>query len=821
MSRARSGNRTGVGRRTGVGHGTRFRFGGALSRVVRAGVGRRRVQTLVLVMSTMMAVTAAVLAAGLLNASRAPFDHAFAKQRGAHLAAQFDGAKATNAQLAATAHVAGVTATSGPYPTVTLDRGHAQGGTLPGDVGLPPVTVVGRSDPGGPVDDLTLLNGHWATGPGQAVLSDKLLGPERMVGTVLAFPELPGSPKLTVVGVAQSVTGTADLWVTPAEINALSAASSAPSFQMLYRFASAGTDAQIVSDREAVEAALPAGALTGSSSYLNAKLSAESDTAPIVPFMVAFGVLGLIMSVLIVGNVVSGAVGESLRRIGILKALGFTPSQVVRAYMAQALIPSAAGIALGVLLGNVLALPLLRREDEVFGAPPQTVAPWIDVAAVCLALAVVAATAFLPALRAGRLRTIDAIAMGRTPRAGRGRFARRILGRMPLPRAVGLGLASPFTRPGRALAVTAAIVFGATAVTFAFGLASSLQRIQTGISRDGAADVTVDTYGEHGAGDSVTVKPLDGATPPPADPAKIAAAIAAQPGTRSWYGLERTQLSVSGVSGAMNVELLDGDAASRYPVISGSWFTGPGQAVVPTRFLQVTGTRIGSTITLTDKGKAIPVRIVGEVFDTDERGMDLVTDLRTVAAADPAAQPGSFEITLQPGTSHTTYINALNPQLTAIGGHAQDDAVRSKDPIFVLLDSMIAILTIMLVVVAALAVLNSAVLETRERVHDLGVYKAIGMTPRQTIAMVLSSMGLVGLLGGIVGVPVGIALHDYILPVMGHAAGTNLPSSYLNVYRGIEIVLLGLGGLVIALGGAMVPASWAARTRTATALRTE
>ena len=800
---------------------TEFAFSGALSRVVRAGVGRRRVQTLVLVLSTMMAVTAAVLAVGLLNASRAPFDHAFAQQHGAHLAAQFDGAKATSAQIAATAHVTGVTDASGPYPTVTLDRGNASGSALGGDAGLPPVTVVGRTDPSGPVDDLTLLNGHWATAPGEAVLSDKLLGPDQLLGTVLTFPSLPGSPKLTVVGVAQSVTGTADVWVTPAEIAALQSPNAPSSFQMLYRFASASTDAQIVSDRGTVEAALPAGALTGSLSYLNAKLSAQSNTAPIVPFMVAFGVLGLVMSVLIVGNVVSGSVGASLRRIGILKALGFTPSQVVRAYMAQALIPSAVGIVLGVLLGNLLAMPLLRREDEVFGTPPQTVALWIDIAAVVLALAVVAATAFAPALRAGRLRAVEAIAMGRTPRAGRGRLARRVLGRMPLPRAVGLGLASPFTRPGRTLAVAAAILFGATAVTFAFGLASSLHRVQTGISRDGAADVTVDLFGEQGPDGSVTIKTLNGATPPQPDAAKAAAAIANQPGTRTWYGIEQAQLAVSGVSGATNVEMLEGNSVNRYALISGSWFTGPGQAVVPTRFLQVTGTRLGDTVTLTDKGKPIPVRIVGEVFDTENRGMDVVTDLSTVQAVDPSMHPNSFDITLQPGTSHAAYISALNSALTPLGAHAQDNAVRSKDSIFVLLDSMIAILTTMLVVVAALAVLNSAVLETRERVHDLGVYKAVGMTPRQTIAMVLSSMALVGLLAGIVGVPVGIALHDYILPVMGHAAGTNLPHSYLTVYGSVEIVLLGLGGLVIALGGAMLPASWAAATGTASALRTE
>jgi putative ABC transport system permease protein len=43
----------------------------------------------------------------------------------------------------------------------------------------------------------------------------------------------------------------------------------------------------------------------------------------------------------------------------------------------------------------------------------------------------------------------------------------------------------------------------------------------------------------------------------------------------------------------------------------------------------------------------------------------------------------------------------------------------------------------------------------------------------------------------------------------------------LNVYRPWELVLLALAGLVIAVAGALGPAGWAARTRTAFALRAE
>jgi len=113
------------------------------------------------------------------------------------------------------------------------------------------------------------------------------------------------------------------------------------------------------------------------------------------------------------------------------------------------------------------------------------------------------------------------------------------------------------------------------------------------------------------------------------------------------------------------------------------------------------------------------------------------------------------------------------------------------------------------------------VLQTRERVHDLGVFKAVGMTPRQTIAMVVSSVGGTGLVAGLIAIPAGVALHRLVLPVMGNAAQTGLPAAVLNVYHTPELTLLALSGLAIAVAGALAPASWAARTRTAVALRTE
>ncbi|MDG4863328.1 FtsX-like permease family protein, partial [Streptomyces sp. T-3] len=389
---------------------------GALGRVVRSGVGRRRVQTVVVALATMMAVAAAVVAGSLIVASNAPFDHAFAAQKGAHLTAQFDPGKATAAQLKATGQLSGVTASAGPYPVTSVRPVDTNGGQLPA------LSLVGRSDPHGAVDDLDLKSGRWARKAGEIVLSASFKGPMLRAGSTLKASEAADSPTLTVVGFAVSTSRTADAWATPGQVTALASKTSPVTSQMLYRFESAATKGQIAADRKAVAAAVPSGALLGTQSYLDTKRAADEGAAPTIPFLVAFGVLGIAMSVIIVSSVISGAVGTSLRRIGILKALGFTPRQVVRAYVAQALIPAGAGIALGVVLGNVLAVPLLEDTEEVYGTDSLSVTWWVDLVVPAGALLVVGIAATLPALRAGRLRTVEAIAVGRAPRTGRGQW---------------------------------------------------------------------------------------------------------------------------------------------------------------------------------------------------------------------------------------------------------------------------------------------------------------------------------------------------------------------------------------------------------------
>jgi hypothetical protein len=96
-----------------------------------------------------------------------------------------------------------------------------------------------------------------------------------------------------------------------------------------------------------------------------------------------------------------------------------------------------------------------------------------------------------------------------------------------------------------------------------------------------------------------------------------------------------------------------------------------------------------------------------------------------------------------------------------------------------------------------------------------------GPVPRQTITMVIMSVVVPGLVGAAIGVLAGLALHTVVVPAMGDSAGLRLPEVITDVYRPGLLVLLGLAGVSVATVGSLLPAGWAARTRIATALRTE
>jgi putative ABC transport system permease protein len=774
----------------------------AMLSAARAGIAGRKLQAMIIGVVVLAATATSVVALGLLANANGPFDRAFARQNGADIAAAVDPSAATPAQIAATTRLPGVTAATGPYRTVLVTARV----TVPGVPGSSPVPlrITGRSSPGGPVDDLTLDEGRWAATDGQLVVA-------RGDGVFTGSTVIVGGRKLTVCGVADSVTGTADAWVLPAEVRALAGRANPVQAQMLYRFTNVASTPAIDADVAELRGALPRGALLNAASYLAVRQAEQSAIAPWVPFIIAFGVIALVISVLIVVNVVSGAIIAGTTRIGVLKSIGFTPAQVVASYVLLAAVPALAGCVAGAAGGNLLAIPMLSVNARFYQVGSLGVPVWVDVFVPLAAFALTAAAAIPPALRAGRMSPVQAIAAGRAPRPSRGYLAHRLLARLTAaPRAATLGLAAPFAQPARTLATVLAVVFGAAAVTFGAGLALSLKRV---VADNPAAALPVQvSLSQPGPGAAAMTA---------AQQRAVASALAGEPGTLHYVTETSGQVSLPGLSDTASVTAYGGDPKwSGYALISGRWYSrsaGAAEADADTLFLADTGTSVGSVYTLYAGGHRKTVQIVGEVFDPG-KNLDVYLSPATLDAIDPGAGPQQFGVALRPGVRPQAYANAVS---MALGRSYQASVSGGPGKTLEAVLTLIAMLTILITAVAGLGVLNTVALQVRERAHDIGVFKAIGMTPRQTLAMIVCSVAATGLAAGIVAVPAGVYLHHGVLPVMAHAANSGYPPSMISVYSLPEVVLLALAGLVIAVAGALGPASWAAGTRTAFTLRSE
>ena len=361
-----------------------------------------------------------------------------------------------------------------------------------------------------------------------------------------------------------------------------------------------------------------------------------------------------------------------------------------------------------------------------------------------------------------------------------------------------------------------AVLLGGTAVTFAAGLATSLDRVATDLSHARAEPVQVGLPG----GDAV-LQPA-GASPLPSPAAQqraVQAALRAQPGTLRYVAEANDGISVPGLPEQLSLVAFGGDASwTGYQLITGHWYHGNGQAVVNTGFLTDTGAQVGDSYQITSGSRHITVRITGEIFEPNGGTPEILASLPTLSGLDPQLQASQYDVALRPGTAAAAYANAL---ATALGQSYSVSASTATPSEFSAVIGLIAALTLLLAAVAGLGVLNTVVLQTRERVHDLGVFKAVGMTPRQVTAMVVCSVAGTGLVAGLVAIPAGVALQRLVLPVMAHAAQTGVPASVLDVYAPGELAVLALSGLVIAAAGALVPAGWAARARTVSALRAE
>jgi putative ABC transport system permease protein len=171
--------------------------------------------------------------------------------------------------------------------------------------------------------------------------------------------------------------------------------------------------------------------------------------------LVTFSSLFTLLAVASVAVLVGGRMADQTRRVGLIKAVGGTPSLaavvMLAEYMVLSLLAAAAGLAVGWLVAPLLGDPGAGLVGSA-GAPSLTLSTVGVVTALALGVAVLAS--FVSAIRAARTSTVQALAdSARRPR--RTRWLIALSRRLPVPLLLGLRVIA--RRPRRVLLGVASI----------------------------------------------------------------------------------------------------------------------------------------------------------------------------------------------------------------------------------------------------------------------------------------------------------------------------------------------------------------------------
>ena len=600
------------------------------------------------------------------------------------------------------------------------------------------------------------------------------------------------------------------------------------------------------------------------SSPADVAASLRSSTADFRSTTALIAAVALFVGAFLIFNSLSMTVTERVRELALLRAAGATSGQLVRFVLVQAAVLGALGAALGVVLGLVLAELMALDLRSIAAIPFERVDPnpAAIAAIVAIGLGVTIAAAVEPARRAGSIPPIEALRDRIDPAAARRGRLRwlvavfvvvGIAGLAAWPRDAG---STGLIRSGLVYAVLFAAVLAAPPVLGALGAIAGFpfrgvfrveERLaRASIVRDRArTTVTVGALAvglamvvavggvahqsrlaaaawldEVIPGDELltSIRPIELDEPVIGDLAAIDGVGRVSPLALFEVARNGVRLDAAAVSGAdlagdgrLRIVVGDRDAALKD-------LDAGGVVILPRSLADRLGMTVGSTLTLAvGEGTVADLRVAaiaertlpGGVGESVLVGWHDATSIFHVAGAEVLAVryvPGRIA-DARPTVDETARLSALEPNPLSVVAGAVDSALGQ---VFGLFDA----LAIIAVVVAALGIVNTLTVSVLERVRELGVLRAAGMTRGQVRRTVVVEAGILGIVGSVLGIVTGLVAGAILVVLAGGGPlVVEVPWPSIGV-----AALLGVG---VSMAAAWYPARLASRLAIVAAVQHE
>ena len=461
-----------------------------LFRLARQDIRHHFAQALLLVVAIAVATATLTMAFALNGVNSNPYEQTMAATRGPDVVAQSANNPYTGvtspaglAALVALNHAKAVAAHSGPYPIVG-DTGPVGAVMRSADI-VTSVQVEGRPPGVAAVDQPTVTDGTWIRSGGVVVERSFAEAANLRLGQTIT---LNGHP-FKVVGFAVTAAfggfpGMSLIWATEATARSLATKADPLSYISNLKLSDASPRAvDAFVNAYGLKYGAPVTATTPSLTSWMAIANGDAaflrtDQAFLFSGATLLGLLALASVAVLVG----GRLAEGTRRVGLLKATGGTPGLVAATFLAENLFLALVAASAGLLAGWRAAPLISNPEADLVGtpgAPPLTLV--MVVVALGVALVVALASTLVPAIRAGRMSTVSALADAPRLPKRRERLI-RMSRKLPVPALFGLRLVA--RRPRRAIfsatSIAVAVMGLVAALAIHAAVDNKLSRLRTG-----------------------------------------------------------------------------------------------------------------------------------------------------------------------------------------------------------------------------------------------------------------------------------------------------------------------------------------------------
>jgi putative ABC transport system permease protein len=589
--------------------------------------------------------------------------------------------------------------------------------------------------------------------------------------------------------------------------------------------------------------------ITGHAAITAARDAAHQGISFLSTFLMVFAGVALVVGGFVIFNSFSITVAQRTRETALLRAIGSSRRQVVRAVVAEAVVVGVAASAAGAALGVGLARGLYALLDS-FGielpAGSTVVTSRSIVVSMVVGTVVTVLAAYLPARRAAKVAPVaamrdvevDSSHTSRT-RAVVGTVLTGVGAAAVVAGVSGDGAAGPVGLG--ALAVFAGMVVLGPVVGGRFvrivGTPVAKLRGMTGVlARDNAvrnpkrtaatasaltigvalvvlisvfaasARASVDANIDHALRSNWIIAPLqqDGLSP------SVARTVSALPETESVTSFRVAPATLGGDT--VQVSGIDPATVGRHldvGVKAGSVVgLGANEIGVRQKVARDHGWHVGDDVTMTFAQSGVQHFTIALIYGLQDPLGDYTMSQQTFDANVAHVSDQALFVLDAPGVDRTQARTAIEQALAATPTARLYTPAEFKSEVAGRIDqalNLIYVLLLLAVVIALFGVANTLALSVVERRREVGLLRAVGMQRRQLRASVRWEAVLIALLGTVVGVALGLGFGWALVKALGSQGIDQL------AIPAARVAVVVVAGAIAAVLAAALPARRAAR----------